>query len=372
MRRPGRLGTGWPDEVDLSLVRAALGPPDRTLSEWERFTGAVSLADDHVPERHRLLSAVWGQLHHGAPGHRDLPVLKGISRRTWVNNQRALSTLARAVEALGSGSRPWALAPHAQLALGDDLGWLPSDPLTLLVPAVEVDPVTAALVGAGWSTTRGRGAPWVRPRVVRDPAGGELRLLSRAGVWLVEPDEPHRSLDPLLEAARPATVGQATVPVLDPADALVALCSEGPTPGSPVPLRWMVLVAALVGGTDLTPERVAATSRRFRIEPLVRGALEFLSEVVDVGDADQLRALVPEGGTVGHRQLDRALVARRGPAAGLRAEWVRNRRSWSGREAVTRLPGFLTSRWGLDSAWQLPGAVAGRVTATVGRKPFRG
>ncbi|MFP3907687.1 MAG: hypothetical protein ACLFWR_11700, partial [Acidimicrobiales bacterium] len=220
---------------------------------------------------------------------------------------------------------------------------LSADPLTLLVPAEEVGAVTAALVGAGWSATRARGAPWVRPRMLRDPAGVQLRLWSRAGSWLVDPDHPHRSLEPLLEWARPASVGAATVPVLDPADALVALCSEGPTPGSPVPLRWMLLVAALVEKVDLAPEQIAGTSERFRIEPLVRDALGFLAGVVDVDDADRLRGLAPGGGP-GRRRLDRGLVARRGPAAGLRADWVRSRRFWSGRTALACFPGFLASR----------------------------
>jgi hypothetical protein len=369
VRRPNLVGTGWPDDLDLELLRIALDPPEASTTSWRAFIDRHELDDLHDAELQRLLPSVWMHLaasQEDASDLADLGRLKGLYRRTWYSNQRALASLDAALNVLHEARIDAAPSPVTASALAGGRSAIGAEPAGLMVSPLQGSAAAAALVGAGWNVAPDhRQVSHRRNRLARDASGSTIVVAVTPGRWLVDEQDPQGSWDWLFAGASPTTIGDRDSSCLAPADILAALCTDGPSPRSPYRLRWVLLAAEIID-TGFDHGRLVESSRRFRATALVHSALVFLASVLDVAvDSGLIDALAPTSDE--RSEADRATSDDGGRTSALRADWARVTRSMSTRSAAAELPRFLADRWALDSPLQIPASVAAKTVRSIRR-----
>lgn len=342
MKRAGLVGAGWPDDVELTLARLATAPVDDPTTAWSRHLAARPLDEVAREEELWLLDALWARVEREgtAASVPEAGRLKGIHRRNWVLTTAAARTTGAASHLLADASIDH-LHPPLELV-----------PARLLVAPGRIADAIGALIDAGWSTTDPRpprlGA---RPRRLTSPDGQALDLAPSAGRWLLDHSDPDAGWRWF--ADRAATVAAAGARRLDPADALVALCTDGPTPSAGLRLRWIPAAATVLERVP-DPDRVAATSRRFGVGRLVHDALTFLSRDVGLAVAPELiGVLTADAHPTDH--LDRALATRHGPGRDLRLDLAVLQRQAGSVAAALRTPALVLDRVRSRLPRRLPG-----------------
>jgi GT2 family glycosyltransferase len=385
VRRPGYLGSCWPDTLAEGVLRTAVLAPEAAADEWAAVRPQLVLDDLWDPEVQRLLPLVHANLRDAGVDDPDLPRLMGLWRRTWYENQLALHRVRPALEELRSAGIPVLFLKGAPLALQHygDLGLRPMADIDVLVPWDDAPRALDRLASAGWVDLGGRSRAQLFRRYhgsgLVHPDGGQLDLHWHLGTPLLLPGDERASSDDFWTAGVPFVVPAHGIDALTlcPTDMLLHVIAHGLWAGSASTVRWVADARVVIGaGDSIEWSRLVHQATRRRIAPLVGDALRYLVEVVDAPvPAAVITELRTSPTTRRERGLLRALAGSSGPAvpsglAHLRAYWAYTRLKWGPVRAARELPAFMADVWSLERTRDVPGAMASRVARGL-RPPTR-
>ncbi len=236
----------FPSPMHELLLRAGLLKDDRALAAWRAWTAHVRLPDDPVDGgTFRLLPLVYHNLT--SLGLRDaaLPLLKGIHRRIWYENQLRLHSLADLLDRFREAGIPTLVLKGAALVLRyyADVGLRPMDDADVLVPTERVLEAIVLLRRMGWRERRYREWSQVDPTIIAtrhswefsNEAGDRVDLHWHALSTSCFPGAD----DPLWRGAEPLMIGSAPSLALNATDALMHTCAHGGCWNPLPPVRWV-------------------------------------------------------------------------------------------------------------------------------------
>lgn len=365
----------WPSPWQEQLLDAALGPDDGVTAAWEGMLGGRSLALIHDPAAQRILPIVAERLQRVDPGHRDLPALRSIRRGAWVTNMAVLDRCAPYVTALeDAGFEPLILKglPLAA-AYYRDMSLRPMADLDVLVPDDRFDAGLDLLVSMGLQSAHGA----AQTRTHNHGAG----LLDSDGNASLD---LHFTLDRWLDtgAAVWSTSTRFTLPnsdvsfaAPDPTVMFAHCCIHGVRTMATVNLRWICDAAKILEfhADDIDWGRVAAMCSGPGVL-LVREACGYLAGRFDLPIPQQaFSVLEARPVTVADRLIHKVAVGRdpaerTGKLMVTASTWARSRTGDGFWRSLRELPRFLVYHWDLESARQIPGFIAKRVTRRLGRR----
>lgn len=236
----------FPSPMHELLLRAGLLKDDRALEAWRAWTAHVHLPDDPVDGGAlRLLPLVYHNLT--SLGFRDavLPLLKGIHRRTWYENQLRLHSLAGLLDRFCEAGIPTLVLKGAALALRyyADVGLRPMDDADVLVPTERALEAVGLLRRLGWRERHYRESSHVNPTIIAvrhswefsNEAGDRVDLHWHALFTSCFPGAD----EPLWRNAEPLTIGGVPSLTLSATDALIHTCAHGGHWNLLPPVRWV-------------------------------------------------------------------------------------------------------------------------------------
>jgi hypothetical protein len=352
MSRPDWMPT---PEQEL-LLDAALAPPDQANAAWRRWRAGVTRAEtDQVA--FQVLPLVWHNVPGIDPEDSFLPILQGVHRHAWIQNQ-VMMQLARDVvgDLSGAGIDTLILKGVALSTLYyPEPGTRSMTDLDVLVPRADVR--------AAMEVVRGRmqpSDPRAEERVsvqhaitFHDPAGRELDLH-----WysLYRPSRD----DEFWTAAQPLDIGGMTAKALCPADQLLHVCAHGAWWHRSPTVRWVADAVLVLRAEDaLDWERFCRQATEREVSLSVADALGYLRSrfgaPVPAEIPDELRRAPA---SASQRIASRAVM--RPPARmptmlrSLLFHWELHRRLRALEANGTgsrSFPAYLRAFWGYDSYW---------------------
>jgi hypothetical protein len=337
----------------VALVRAATSTGAEAVAAWAGRPDDFDLDEIWTRELARLLPAIGCALTDAGHDDPDLPRLRGMQRKTWVEHQLQATALAPWLDVLDRSDVPvWitggAALARASWAYGDTPGVRWADDTRLLVRHGDAERAHVALVAAGATP---RPAARVRRRL-RLHAGVPVLLGDR---WIELAWQPSPAMRPgsgWWSGGTTVPIGERRVRTLDAVDAAVATCAlaaSGAT-GPSLALDLCRFVA------DPSLDRDAAEEAAARAG--VAGVVRTWSVL-----ADRIRDHADDG------WVER-LVAPTGPSRAGTAWWTTTSRLGTAR-AVAAGPALLAERWHLEHVHQLPAGFASRVVERVRRRGAR-
>lgn len=379
MRKAGLAGTCWPTPLEEGLLEAVIATDDRAAEAWKAIRPSIAI-DDLRDESHRLLPLVARNLAALGIDDRDLARIKGVHHKSWYRNQLLLDDAAAVTRILHDGGvasmvlRGVVLAtryyPSPGLRYMNDVDILvaPEAATTALELLVvgglqALDAALPALLRQGHAVIEGAHGRsivlhWRMSRhLVPEWAGGH----PNAGVW---------------ERGVPIEVRGARTLAPSSSHHLLQVCLDGPR-GPGVNLRWVVDAHAILTAEpcEVDWELVVSVARTWRATAVIGDALAYLvtltSAPVPAQVLEELAADRP-----GREVLGRRLSAREGQRLGVLPQtldlYLRASAHQPVLAAVTGLPRFLRTVWGLEHPLHLPVRITAKgLTALSPLRPAR-
>lgn len=276
------------------LVRAALLSGAPMVAAWAEWRRTVNFDDDLLDgATMRLLPLVYHNLSKQGIHDEILGRLRGIHRRTWVNNQLQFAACARLLRIFHAAAIPTLVLKGAALVTQfyPDHGARPMGDVDVLVPKAQAQTALDLLTEHGWRPTdmpRARMTPaFTSVRHAQNfagPDGADLDLH-----WHVFINHLDEATDRLLwDGAIPHRVQQVTTRSLNPTDQLLHVCAHGMALAPVARVGWIpdAMMILRRAGDQLDWSRLLEiTARSGNSFPLL-AALTYLRE--------QLAAPVPD------------------------------------------------------------------------------
>jgi hypothetical protein len=375
-------GTWLPTPLQEVLIDAALGDGAQALaafSEWAAQTGLDGIDRGSF----RLLPLVAHRVEPLETTSQWSAHLRGILRRSWLENQLVLQATVPALDVLrDAGIDVIVLKGGALAALAyPSIATRPMDDLDLLVPEARAAAALAALRDADWTLPTEQ----VPASVLRGQVPGSFRriihsvpLQGRAGFdvdlhWHATeawcwPDADRG----LWAATRPLELRGRRVHALGAADELIVACVHGLRPNPMPPIRWIVDTMILLRSGPIPWELLVARARELYVEPHLVLAFDYLRTrfAAEIPDwvVDALRERRP--GYFERQWFDAHVNGRDG--RGLAAHYgyyLRGARRESGfQRYVGGLPEHLVYLLGCDSQAALPAELGRRAARRLRRR----
>lgn len=282
------LGTDrdrWPDESQLHLLRALIGPEDSFEANWAASLATKPMwasspgAADMYPSVHRRLR----MFPHLA---RNLHDFRMESIRNSMRKMRLLDVLGELTDRCSEVSLAVTLlGPTALMAMmseQDRVGFrtLPISGLDLGTSSEQFDSVTETLLRLGWAIGEATDPTASEANLERD--GLELRLhrrMLRATTTVAGPTtdlelDLHTGLVPV------ATFGP-TVSIPAPAELFLTIIIDGLFAGTSASMNWILDTHRLIAdtGDDLDWNRLATITITHRLQAPIRSALTLLDDI---------------------------------------------------------------------------------------------
>lgn len=370
-----------PDEV---LLQAAFLPGEEAAHAYRRWKTLVNI-DDVDDESYRLLPKLHRNLAALALEDELTPRLKGIYRKTWYENQFRRHELGAALQVLAQAGVEVLLLPGPLLAVDayQDLGVSPLDDCQALVHPQDAERAGRLLAEAGWAAlgpdNSQAGMPVPHAACFAGRTVGALclhwRILHHTPSQLVADAQ-----DEVWARAKSASGAIAGACALSAPDRLLFVLDYGFV-GDPT-ARWVFDALATLHGFSendwdllitLAGERAAAGS--------LASMLTYLRQRFQVGippnilaqvlaAASQAPLSLPVLASPPFDKLGRPLSGWAYVQQARSKLWQSYVRTAHQAGVTVTLPGFLTylrQHWGLASTWQVPAAIARRLTRPAGR-----
>jgi hypothetical protein len=314
-----------------------------------------------------------------------MPVLKGVKRHTWYNNQRLLLNAQQAIAALAAaGVDPMTLKGGAMtLRYYRDFSLRPMEDVDLMVRHEDAARAIEALRGAGFTPAdqwlADRGFSTVVRRYVHAAHFKHRDGLALDLHWNLTPYGlgPEADVD-LWEAAGTIDFHGHAVRTLSPADQLLHICVHGATWDNLPPIRWIPDAVAVINhGPGLDWDRLLDQARRRRVTLMTTGALSYLHDNIDgIVPAPVLSRFHSQKGSVLERMEYKLVIlgAADNPVhttAAVLFRYLRASRHLSLADRLRMLPGFLSLIFAVDRTRDLPKEVTRRALASWTRFLFR-
>lgn len=251
-QNPEETGGCWPTRHQKLLLRAALLEKSPAQAAWLQWNREVDLIEDLLDlGSFRLLPLVYHNLQrHGVDGP-HMGRLRGIYRRTWVENQVRLHTCAQVIEALHSAHiQTMLLKGAALLALHyPNHGARPMSDIDVWVPMEQVRQAVGILAARQW-------LPADRPLerltpdyfAVRHSQGFANHKQQEIDLhWHVLNTALDSRVDDALWAGSvPAKLHETRTRALNHTDQLLHVCVHGAAWSSTPPVRWAADAAIIL------------------------------------------------------------------------------------------------------------------------------
>lgn len=367
--REQRTGRYWPNELQETLLRAALLSGDGAIEAWRSLKPRL---DVHGADRasQRLLPLLGANLHRLGIEDPATVYLEAIRRETAARNRRRFDAGHRLLVTLAQAGIPTLVLKGGALATEryQDLGLRPMSDLDIVVPTTQATVAVQTLARAGWSARFE-----VTPAFIRMQHGADLR---EAGTrlrcdlhWHVYWECCGPSADDDLWAASvPLDFEGHATRTLAPADQLLHLCVHASRRARRSPLLWIpdTLLVLRAGRLDWPRLLAQAQQRRFVLRTATM--LEYLdrrfSAPIPDGVLTQLQAL-----PVSRLERFEYWVGNRpqGLLGELPSYWCNYRRLREDGQITSPLgfPQYLQQTWKLGSLMEVAHGALGRARRRV-------
>jgi hypothetical protein len=359
----GPRGSFWPSERQLQLLAVALGEGDASVAAWEALRPGFVL-DELEPGSFDLMALVHQRLVDA--GYDD-PLddrLRGIYRREWLRanvlaeRTKEVATVLRDAElgALFVGGA--VVAARYYPALGLRPSWY----VDVLVREADAPRTLDALTNAGWSAPEadaaiGRWALVDRERIV-------CVVRTSVAYDFVLPDDPTRSEEPLWAGSEPYDLDGVELSAPAPTDTLLAVIVAGARAQATPSVLWIVDAVMILRHAAADWPRLVDLARSRGQALRLHAALAYVSRLPGVAVPPAVLAELAAAPVTRRERLLYALSSGSIRAGGSLPELAaRHLAATIDRPAHVTVAGFpavLRSRWGLETAWQLPLAACRR------------
>lgn len=374
-----------PTPLQQELLDAIFAEPGLARAAWERWIGSVDL-DILEGDSVRFLPLLPARLCELDIDHPESARLRGIHRKSWMANvlrfsrvTPLISLLARAdipVMALkGAAIGPCHYPDHGQRFMTD---------IDLLVPREKIREVWGLLEGAGWRA-RSLHNPWRLSRVwvrhsdsFQDGSGNEFDLH-----WLSLEESVHTAVDQhFWEASVAGTIGGEAVRLPCTSDLLLHIMTHGTRADEGNTIRWIADAVILLRHPRAAIDwhRFITLARELQVAHALGAGLQYLRGryCPEAIPDETIEELLAPPMTAFEKMQYRINALPWSGGRNLQYLWLTylrcsnqtRRPRW--RRSPLRFIPFLRDYFVLDSAWQLPGYLAGKVLARLKRRISRG
>ena len=361
---PYLVGSCWPTQEQILLLKAALLSDDDAASAWKKWDARVDI-EAIDPGSFRLLPLLYHNIAPLGLRPRYLDRIKGCYRMSWTNNMMHMHQLKAILRAFATADIPAFLTKGIALVLDyyEHPGLRPMEDIDLLVPKKWCGPAWDTLSSLGYTpkaTTQSRDAIIKHHHAwsFYGNKGQDVDLhwhILTAGI-----DSSELDADIIGHAV--ATSVQGThAQTLCPTDLLFQVCIHGAWWCAVPPLRW-VADATMILRQDRDAvdwERLVRLAARGRLSLPLLDTLTFLDrELQGAIPASCLRSLANLPTTSLERRVYRTLTS----APPLSRPWpllfytmaIHFKEQGGRPSALLSFPGYLKHNWELESLWHVP------------------
>jgi hypothetical protein len=376
-------GTWRPTALQEVLLDAALGEGEHVVaafSEWAAQTGFEGIDKGSF----RVLPLVAHRIEACGASSPWSARLRGVLRRSWLENQLMLHATVPAIDVLGNAGIDVVVLKGGALAVlaYPGLATRPMDDLDLLVPEARASAALTALRDAGWVLDRAHVPSALLRGQVPDPFRRVIHNVSlegRAGFgvdlhWHAAQAWCWPDADcGLWATTRPLELHGRHVLALGAVDELILACVHGLCANPVPPIRWVVDAIMLLRSGPIPWDALVARARELVVEPHLVLAFGYLRSRFDaeIPDwvVDALRERRPS--YVERQWLDAHVDQRDGRSlAAHYGYYLRGARRESGFQRYAGgLPEHLVYLLGCDSLADLPAELARRTARRLLRRP---
>jgi hypothetical protein len=285
----------------------------------------------------------------------DLARLKGISRKTWYENQLRQTTLAALVAELSAaGVAPLLLRGAIPLVsvARPAAARINSDMACAVLPELALSALDA-LSGSGWRTAipaarLKRHWPHLSSVDLLSPAGSDVIQLTWRLPWS---DPAGEALTSLTRRAQPVVVAGQTARLPLPTDQLWLACLDGVMWQAEPDWRWLLDAAQLVGNEDVQWGQLLGVCRETATVLPIRAALDFLAQSLGVPvPAAALAELQATPVTAEETRRFELFSRRQGRLGTVRRRWLEYAGRATGRTSLAGFVHYLEVAWSLGSS----------------------
>ena len=334
----------WPDDRELPLLRALVGPETEAGREWRKWCDAGGF-EQLSPRTQQLLPTCRLLRERLAPRTAELAFLKRAYLSSWANNQRLFERLRTLLEALGREDCPGLVLKGAALApiYYGDLGARSMGDVDLLVPEHQFPLAMQIMMANGWRPLH------YRPELFDTRFCHAIPMLNDRGAGV---DLHCHVISQSCEVGADRAFWEQAVrfnadgveaTTLCTTDHLMHACAHGVWWVRDPPLRWIVDVVMILRSRRASIDwtRVGLQAKERGVGLRVGRALRFLFDLgleVPVALAEHL---ISEADWIERRRLRLATSSSRGRPTRLMAfHWMMYRRGLKDRGAFKKLAGL--------------------------------
>jgi hypothetical protein len=352
MSRPDWMPT--PDQE--LLLEAALAGPDEATRAWRRWRAGITPAEaDHVA--FQVLPLVWHNVPAINPDDPFMPVLQGVRRYAWIQNQVLLQLARDAVGDLTAAGIDTLILKGVALSTlyYPEAGTRTMADLDVLVPRQAAE----AAIGV------------LRERMTPSDPQAERRIGVQHAISFHDPAERELDLhwyslyrpsgdDEFWAAARPLDIGGLPTKALCPADQLLHVCAHGAWWHRVPTLRWVADAVLVLRAEDpFDWDRLCRQARERELTRSIGSALDYLrtrfgAPVPAEIPGELRRAPASTTQRIASRTVMEPPAAMPTMVRSLMFHWELNRRLRSLARNGSSAPSFprhLLGFWGYESYW---------------------
>lgn len=355
----------WPDRLQELLLCATILSGDKALAAWEQWTNEVDFENLDMGSQ-RLLPETYTNLLPLGVDHEYMARMKGVKRKTWLENQLLFHHGEKAIEVLDARriSTMIAKGPALVLCHYKSHGRRPMADFDLVVHRDQAEEAIAALGSNGFRL------------MDKNWRGGDIGLLHAVTYF----NDTGHQFDlhwrviggctddgPFWDNAVPVSVNSTSTLAPSPTEMLLHVCIHGIRPNEVPPIRWVVDASVILKDAeiDIDWDRLAELATRLRFGYRMQAAFNYLSRFDIDEPANATDGLWRRGLFRFEKiEFDRITRVRRKSfttqCAGTWLGYNRFASRETGLRRIRQLPGYLKLMWSVENTWRLPGLAFGK------------
>ncbi|HUF10503.1 MAG TPA: nucleotidyltransferase family protein [Rhodothermales bacterium] len=347
----------WPDSVQELLLRATIEECDAARRSWELWTPQIDI--DILEEGSvRLLPETYTHLKSCGVEHALFRLIKGVKRKTWLQNQLLFHQAGAAIRILQGLGLETMVTKGPALVLRHylDYGRRPMADFDIVIKKEGVEEAVKALHENGF-------------RLKDQDHDASDRSLTHALSYVNETGRQfdlHWQVIPgctdeqlFWDDATPVAVAETMTLAPSATDLLFHVCVHGLRLNRVHPFRWVVDAAVILKDSQVDWDRFRHLSSRLWMGHHTSEALKFLTRF-DVDIPDHVLSALSRNNLASLQRLEFELntgLRRKSIGTQIAIMWLGFSRfadSKAGGFRIAQLPDYLKRIWGVDSVWRLP------------------
>jgi len=358
----------WLDKTEGDLLKAAVLPGVKAVSEWNRWRSEVPF-EDIDPAVQRLLPLLYQNLTAFGVEESIIAKYKGVYRRTWVDNQIAFQNLVPVFQSFRDADIATIILKGGAMISGyyQNPGLRPVDEIELLIPTNRAPDAVSKLYALGWQSENSGSIESKNDRYLSSKAshrfssqdGGNIKIRWRfslvKGKGFIDAD--------YWQHARETHIAGEEVYIYHPTEQLMEVCIDGAWGGSEPKIQLLADAAVIVqqASSEIEWDRLLHITKKQRLFFPIYQTLSILAGLLDMPIPPELIKKL-EGMEVSTAEVQEHQIrsAAHGLLGSLPTDWFDYLRLTQDELGVplvpsyTGFPNYLEGKWALDHTWQLP------------------